>query len=74
MHDARDAEDTRLLAAQEFNMSATVLQSASSSRGAHTSTTRGRRYSVPYRVVVHMQLVNAVCRFAELAQPSATTS
>ena len=69
MHDARDAEDTRLLAAHEYNMLVgsyyeTIIQRCRSEDDALdcaqavavrllSELKRGRRYSVPYRVVVH---------------------
>ena len=73
MHDARDAEDTRLLAAQEFNLllegyfESIILRCRVRCRTEDdaldcaqsvalrllSELKRGRRYSVPYRVVVH---------------------
>ncbi|HLE98697.1 MAG TPA: sigma-70 family RNA polymerase sigma factor [Gaiellaceae bacterium] len=73
MHDARDAEDTRLLAAHEVNMlvegyyESIILRCRVRCRSEDdaldcaqavavrllSELERGRRYSVPYRVVVH---------------------
>ncbi len=73
MHDARDAEDTRLLAAREFNLllegyyESILLRCRVRCRSEDDALDcaqsvalrllaelkRGRRYSVPYRVVVH---------------------